>query len=69
MRYLYFILALMFCTVTFTSCVFIDDCHYETKCTYVDHCSYVCDRYGDHCIADECWQSVDKCWDEYVCEY
>lgn len=51
-------------------CVFVDgDCHYETRCTYTDHCSYVCDQYGYNCFTDEsdCYQTVDRCWDEYVC--
>ena len=59
-----FILACLF----MTGCVFIDDdCHYETKCNYITQCKTVCDQLGYNCSASKCYDVVDKCWDEYVC--
>jgi hypothetical protein len=67
MKYIVILISFLICSFI-AGCVFVDDdCHYETKCTYTDHCSYVCDQYGYNCYADECHQTVDRCWDEYVC--
>ena len=67
MKYLYFIVLLLV-SVILTGCVFIDDnCHYETKCSYVTHCETVCDSWGYNCAPSNCYDTVDHCWDEYIC--
>ena len=51
-----------------TGCVFIDDnCHYETRCSYITKCETVCDAWGYNCMPSDCYEVVDRCWDEYVC--
>lgn len=63
--YLLFILFSIF----ITSCVFIDDrCHYETQCNYITKCEAVCDVYGHNCSPQYCYETIDTCWDEFICE-
>lgn len=68
MKHLSLVLIIMLLSVFVTGCVFIDDnCHYETKCSYVTHCETVCDSWGYNCAPSNCYDTVDHCWDEYIC--
>jgi hypothetical protein len=55
-------------SILLTSCVFIDDnCYYETRCSYVVYCGSICDEFGYNCVQTDCYETVDYCWDEYIC--
>lgn len=59
-----FILSCLF----ITGCIFVDDgCYYETKCNYITQCETVCDAWEYNCMPSNCYEVLDRCWDEYIC--
>lgn len=68
MKHITLVCSLALLSILLTGCVFIDDnCHYETRCSYITRCETVCDSWGYNCTPSDCYEVVDRCWDEYVC--